>query len=102
MLRRSGVLIATLTLALAATAAQAPGPRDVKLVGDRFRPLTYDEMTPPQRAMIEHLLAGERAGTGGPFNVLLRSPELATSRSSLARGCGSIRRCRGRSTKWRF
>ena len=26
--------------------------------------------------MIEHLLAGERAGTGGPFNVFLRSPEM--------------------------
>jgi 4-carboxymuconolactone decarboxylase len=67
---------AIMVFALTWASAQAPSARDVKLVGDRFRPLTYDEMTPPQRAMIEHLLAGERAGTGGPFNVLLRSPEM--------------------------
>ena len=63
-------------LAFHGTSAQAPSPRDVKLVGDRFRPSDLDEMTPPQRTMIEHLLAGERAGTGGPFNVFLRSPEM--------------------------
>ena len=34
-------------------------------------------MTPPQRTMIEHLLAGPRGGsTEGPFNVQLRSPEM--------------------------
>ena len=26
--------------------------------------------------MIEHLLSGPRAGANGPFNVLLRSPEM--------------------------
>ena len=62
--------------ALGAASAQAPSPRDVKLIGDRFKPLTYAEMTPEQRAMIDHLLSGERGGTGGPFNVLLRSPEM--------------------------
>jgi 4-carboxymuconolactone decarboxylase len=62
-----------MVLALASTSAQAP---TFKLVGDRFKPLTYDEMTPEQRLMIEHLLQGERASTGGPFNVFLRSPEL--------------------------
>jgi len=76
MVRRSVALAVTLLLTFAGVSAQAPSPRDVKLVGDRFRPLTWDEMTPPQRAMIEHLLAGERATTSGPFNVLLRSPEL--------------------------
>ena len=76
MVRRSVALAGILLLTLAGMSAQAPSPRDVKLVGDRFRPLTWDEMTPPQRAMIEHLLAGERATTSGPFNVLLRSPEL--------------------------
>ena len=57
-------------------AAQAPDPRNVQLIGDRFKPLKYDEMTPAQKTMVEHLLAGERRGTGGPFNVLLRSPEM--------------------------
>jgi 4-carboxymuconolactone decarboxylase len=52
-----------------------PDPRSVVLVGDRFRPLKYDEMTPEQKTMIDHLFAGERGGARGPFNVLLRSPE---------------------------
>jgi 4-carboxymuconolactone decarboxylase len=56
--------------------APAPNPRDVRLIGDRFKPLTWDEMNPAQRTMIEHLLSGPRKGTGGPFNVLLRSPEM--------------------------
>ena len=63
------------------TAAQAPttqrpDPRSIRLRGDRFKPLTYDEMTPAQKTMLEHLLAGPRAGANGPFNVLLRSPEI--------------------------
>lgn len=73
--RMAGVVVVGVATFLSA-AAQAPNPRDVKLVGDRFKPLTYAEMSPAQRTMIEHLLGGERAGTGGPFNVLLRSPEM--------------------------
>lgn len=67
---------------LAGQAGQAasrprPDPRTIKLRGGRFRPLTWDEMTPAQRTMIEHLLAGPRGGTlEGPFNVQLRSPEM--------------------------
>src|SRR5213594_177603 len=53
-----------------------PDPRSIRLQGDRFRPLTYDEMTPAQKTMLEHLLAGPRGGANGPFNVLLRSPEM--------------------------
>jgi len=56
--------------------AQAPATRDLKLRGDRFRPLTYDKLTPEQKAMVEHLFAGERGGMNGPFNVTLRSPEM--------------------------
>jgi 4-carboxymuconolactone decarboxylase len=59
-----------------APAKQAPDPRSLVLVGDRFKPLKYDEMTPEQKTMIDHLLAGERGGARGPFNVLLRSPEV--------------------------
>ncbi len=55
---------------------QAPDPASLVLVGDRFKPLKYDEMTPEQKIMIDHLLAGERQGARGPFNVLLRSPEV--------------------------
>ena len=56
--------------------AQAPATRDLHLRGDRFQPLTYDKLTPEQKAMVEHLLAGERGGMNGPFNVTLRSPEM--------------------------
>ena len=48
----------------------------VRLRGDRFKPLTYDEMTPAQKTMIEHVLTGPRGSTDGPFNVQLRSPEM--------------------------
>jgi len=68
---------------MAAVVAQNPGPsapppdpNTVKLVGDRFKPLTYREMTPEQKKMFESLIQGERRGAGGPFNVLLRSPEM--------------------------
>ena len=57
-------------------AQQRPDPKTVRLRGDRFKPLTYDEMTPAQRTMIEHVLSGPRGSTDGPFNVQLRSPEM--------------------------
>lgn len=56
--------------------AQTPSTKNLNLKGDRFRPLVYEEMTPAQKTLIDHLLAGERGGTGGPFNVMLRSPEM--------------------------
>lgn len=55
---------------------QAPIPADLRLRGDRFKPLTAKELTPEQKTMVEHLFAGERGGMNGPFNVLLRSPEM--------------------------
>jgi 4-carboxymuconolactone decarboxylase len=56
--------------------AQTPANRDLNLRGDRFKPLNYDQLTPEQKTMVEHLYAGERGGMNGPFNVLLRSPEM--------------------------
>jgi hypothetical protein len=74
------VMIGAMTVVSAQTppkqAKQAPDPHSLVLVGDRFKPLQYDEMTPEQKTMIDHLLAGERGGVRGPFNVLLRSPEV--------------------------
>jgi len=77
------VAVCAAVLAVAgAVSAQAPAtqprpdPRKIELRGDRFKPLTWDEMTPAQRTMVEHLFAGPRAGANGPFNVLLRSPEM--------------------------
>jgi 4-carboxymuconolactone decarboxylase len=49
----------------------------LKLRGDRFKPLAYEQLSPQQKTMIDHLLAGDRGGsTEGPFNVFLRSPEM--------------------------
>lgn len=59
-----------------APAAAPPDPNSVRLEGDRFAPLAYRDMTPAQKKMIDNLLAGERRGAAGPFNVLLRSPEM--------------------------
>src|SRR5215510_5637693 len=70
------IVICLIVFTLIAAQAQAPNPRDVQLVGDRFKALKWDEMTPPQRTMMEHLVSGERRGAGVPFNVLLRSPEV--------------------------
>ncbi|HET9270549.1 MAG TPA: carboxymuconolactone decarboxylase family protein [Vicinamibacterales bacterium] len=77
-----GVILGA-TASFVALAAQNPGPaaarpdpNSVRMVGDRFKPLTYAEMTPPQKKMFENLISGERRGASGPFNVLLRSPEM--------------------------
>src|SRR4030095_10553223 len=56
--------------------AKPPDPNTVKLIGNRFAPLTYQTMSPPQKKMFESLISGERRGAAGPFNVLLRSPEM--------------------------
>ena len=72
----AGCATACMFLATLMAQAPAPDPRDIKLVGDRFKPLQWDEMTQEQKTMMEHLVSGERRGAGGPFNVLLRSPEM--------------------------
>ena len=68
----------TTTLLLLATTVWAQGPPipDLGLVGNRFPPLKWEEMTPEQKAMVEHLLEGPRTSLGGTFNVQLRSPEI--------------------------
>ena len=63
--------------------AQAPATRDLNLRGDRFKPLIYDQLTPEQKTLVEHLFAGERGGMNGPFNVLLRSSEMGDQAQKL-------------------
>src|SRR5512138_2231346 len=70
------VCVIAVAVTLLAAQAPPPNPRDIQLVGDRFKPLQWDEMTQEQKTMMEHLVSGERRGAGGPFNVLLRSPEM--------------------------
>jgi 4-carboxymuconolactone decarboxylase len=76
------LLAAVLAFAAAAT-AQTPAVPDLHLRGDRFKPLTYSELTPEQKTLVEHLLSGERGTTTGPFNVLLRSPEMGDAAQKL-------------------
>jgi 4-carboxymuconolactone decarboxylase len=44
--------------------------------GNRFTPLTWETLTPEQTAMVESVLDGKRGSMQGPYNVLLRSPQL--------------------------
>jgi 4-carboxymuconolactone decarboxylase len=80
MTRLFALVAATIGMVVVSAAqtpiTQRPDPRTVRLRGGRFKPLTYDEMTPAQKAMIEHVLSGPRGSTDGPFNVQLRSPEM--------------------------
>ena len=76
-------IVTGVVAALAVAAVQNPGPaapkpdpNTVRMVGDRYKPLSYAEMTPAQKTMFENLISGERRGASGPFNVLLRSPEM--------------------------
>ena len=43
----------------------------------RFKKLTPEEMSAEQRKVHEAIAGGPRGGVRGPFNALLRSPELA-------------------------
>jgi len=71
-MRKLIVIGVGLTLALsAALAADIPSLR-----GDRFKPLDLNRLDAEQNAMIHDILAGSRTSLNGPFNILLRSPEL--------------------------
>jgi 4-carboxymuconolactone decarboxylase len=67
--------IATMGLLGVAYAQSSTAP-DLHLRGDRFAPLTYDRLTPEQKTLTDHVLGGERGSMNGPYNVLLRSPEM--------------------------
>ena len=72
--------IASLILALGVAYGQAPAaaprPQDIKLRGDRFAPLTYDQLNPAQKKLIEDALQPPLPTVAGPYNALLRSPEM--------------------------
>jgi 4-carboxymuconolactone decarboxylase len=74
------VLAMTAVTSLSTAAAQQLPIENIQLRGDRFRGLHYREMTPEQRLMLDHVVNSARAVTNtranGPFNVLLRSPEV--------------------------
>jgi 4-carboxymuconolactone decarboxylase len=65
-----GVLIGA-----AAVAAAAP---ELSLRGGRFKPLTYAELNPDQKAYVDkEIAAGRTPGPNGPANINLRSPQMA-------------------------
>src|SRR5215471_20230659 len=68
----AGVVGAVIGVAVVATAAPEFNTR-----GNRFKPLSYAELTSEQRAFADKEIAGGRKPETGPFNIYLRSPELA-------------------------
>src|ERR1700730_17161401 len=76
------LMVVILAFAAVAT-AQTPIPADLHLRGDRFKPLTASELTPEQKTLVEYLLSSERGSVNGPFNVLLRSPEMGDQAQKL-------------------
>jgi 4-carboxymuconolactone decarboxylase len=62
---------------LAATALpQTSAAPELHLRGGRFQPLVYEQMTAEQKVMTDDVLKGERGSMNGPYNILLRSPEM--------------------------
>jgi 4-carboxymuconolactone decarboxylase len=68
----AGVIGAVVGAAVVATAAPEFNTR-----GNRFKPLSYAELTPEQQVFADKEIAGGRKPANGPFNIYLRSPEMA-------------------------
>ena len=51
----------------------AANGKEFTMRGDRFKPLTYEQMTPEQRKMTD--IAVAQRGTGGSFNINVRDPD---------------------------
>ena len=49
----------------------------------RYRELTQADMTPAQKAVVDEIVAGKRGRFGGPFQLLIRSPEICKHLSRL-------------------
>jgi 4-carboxymuconolactone decarboxylase len=71
------LIAATAVGALVGAAVMASAAPNFNLRGNRFAPLSYDQLTPAQKAYADKELAGGRNPSGGPFNIYLRSPEFA-------------------------
>ncbi len=70
------IVVAGVVVLVTAGIALAQQARELTLRGDRFKPLRWDRLTPAQKTMVNDLLAGTRTSLNGPFNALLRSPEM--------------------------
>src|SRR5580704_1876856 len=63
--------------ALVGAAVMATAAPEFNTRGNRFKPLAYTELTPEQRAFADKEIARGRKPETGPFNIYLRSPEMA-------------------------
>lgn len=77
------MLMTAALLVTGVVAMAAQQSRELNLRGDRFAPLTWERLAPVQKTMVNDLLAGTRTSLGGPFNVLLRSPEMGNHAQKL-------------------
>jgi len=57
MRMKRAVLVGILVALVGAAVAQDSKTRDLKLAGDRFKPLTYETMTAEQRKMTDDVLS---------------------------------------------
>ena len=46
-------------------------------MAERLAPTTYEQLAPEVRPLADEILKVSSAGLGGPYNALLRSPEMA-------------------------
>jgi 4-carboxymuconolactone decarboxylase len=76
-IRMIGKLLLAGTVGGLIGAAVATAAPEFNTRGNRFRPLAYTELTPEQRAFADKEIAGGRKPETGPFNIYLRSPEMA-------------------------
>ena len=79
----AGALFALGVLSGAAVVATAAP--DFVLRGGRFRPLSYAELNPAQKAFADAEIATGRKSFDGPTNIYLRSPEMAKAARPIAR-----------------
>lgn len=75
----TAVTVLACAFAALATAQKLP-IENIQLRGDRFHGLSYAEMAPEQRVFLDHTVNSARSANNstanGPFNVLMRSPEI--------------------------
>jgi 4-carboxymuconolactone decarboxylase len=94
-----GCIGAIVLLASIVFAAQTPNTSNLGLVGDRFKPLTWDQMTPEQKNASDRD-GGHGGILGGPFNVLLRSPKMGDLTQKLGEYARFRPRFRRRFANW--
>ena len=75
-MRVSALLIGALLACAGAASAQQ----------DRFPQLKLEDTSGTQRALAERMLKETRIGLAGPWNVMLRSPEMSEGLLSLSQG----------------